>query len=75
MNKKLCAIAFAGLFASSAALAAEGDFAKADSDTDGALTMQEAQAAMPDITAEQFNAADADGSGSLSAEEFQSVTG
>ena len=75
MIKKTCAIVFATAFASTAALAAEGDFAKADVNTDGALTMEEAVAAMPDLTAEQFNAADADQNGSLSEDEFKAIAG
>ena len=73
--KKSIAIAFATVFAATAASAAEGDFAKADQDTDGALTYQEILAVMPAMTAEQFKAADADGDGSLSQAEFEAVTG
>ena len=74
LNKPL-AIVFATAFLSTAAIAAEGDFVKADADTDGALTYQEVLALMPDMTAEQFKAADGDGNGTLSQAEFEAVTG
>ncbi len=73
--KKPVAIAFATAFLSTAAFAAEGDFAKADADTDGSLTYQEVLAIMPDMTADQFKAADADGNGTLSQAEFEAVSG
>lgn len=72
---KLLAIAAATAFLSTTAVAAEGDFMKADQDTDGALSYQEVMAVMPGMTADQFKAADADGNGVLSKEEFASVTG
>ncbi len=75
MTKTFAAAAIAGLFASTAAFAAEADFASADANSDGAVTMEEVLAVMPGMTAEQFNAADADGSGTLSEEEFKAVTG
>ncbi|NNE21045.1 MAG: hypothetical protein HKN11_00405 [Rhizobiales bacterium] len=73
--KKPLAIACATAFLSTAAIAAEGDFVKADTDTDGALTYQEVLALMPDMTAEQFKAADGNGDGTLSQAEFEAVTG
>ena len=73
--KKPIAIAFATAFLSTAAFAAEGDFAKADTDTDGTLSYQEVLALMPDMTADQFKAADADGNGTLSQAEFDAATG
>ncbi|MGI9355269.1 MAG: hypothetical protein ACR2PF_08955 [Rhizobiaceae bacterium] len=73
--KKPIAIAFATAFLSTAAFAAEGDFAKADTDTDGSLSYQEVLALMPDMTADQFKAADADGNGTLSQAEFDAATG
>lgn len=75
MIRKICAVALAGAFASTAALAGEGDFAKADVNTDGALTIEETMAVMPDITADKFNAADVDKNGSLSEDEFKAVAG
>lgn len=75
MIKTFTAMAVAGLFASTAAIAAEGGFAAADANSDGALTMEEMLTVMPSITAEQFQAADADGNGSLSEAEFQATKG
>ena len=72
---KTVAIALAAAFVSTAAVAAEGDFAKADQDTDGALTYHEVLAVMPAMTADQFKAADVNGNGTLSQIEFESVTG
>lgn len=57
------------------AFAQAPDFATADADQDGAVTFEELQAVMPDVTQESFDAADADGSGDLSEEEFATVTG
>ena len=73
--KKTAAVACATALLSTAALAAEGDFTKADQDTDGALSYQEVLSVMPTLTADQFKAADADGNGSLSQAEFEAITG
>jgi len=65
----LSSLVFFGL--SGAALAQGAtDFASVDTDASGALTLAEAQVAWPDLTEEAFTAADADGSGDLSAEEY-----
>ena len=69
------AIAFATALLSTAAIAAEGDFTRADTNTDGALTYQEVLAIMPGMTTDQFRAADSDGNGTLSQTEFEAVTG
>lgn len=53
--------------------AAAPDFATVDADASGGATLAEVQAALPDVTQEQFTAADADGNGELSAEEFATV--
>lgn len=42
-----------------------------DADGDGNVTLEEAQAAYPDMTAETFAALDADGDGVLNATEVQ----
>lgn len=73
--KKPAAVVFATAFLSTVAFAAEGDFARADQDTDGALSYQEVLAIMPTMTADQFKAADGDGNGTLSQTEFEAVTG
>ena len=72
---KTTAIALAATLASATAFAAEGDFAKADQNADGALSYDEIIAVMPDMTADQFKSADADGNGTLSQTEFEAVTG
>jgi hypothetical protein len=69
MKKILIAIASGAMFMSGAAFAAE-DFATADANSDGQVTMEEAAAAAPEITMEKFQAADANGDGALSAEEY-----
>ncbi len=69
-------IAAAALAASSTfALAQMADFATVDADASGSVSMEEAKAAMPDLTDEAFAAADTDGSGDLSAEEFAAIAG
>jgi hypothetical protein len=56
---------------SGAALAqAATDFASVDTDVSGGISLAEAQAAWPDLTAEAFAAADTDANGELSAEEY-----
>ena len=72
---KPLALVFAAALMTAPAMAAEGDFARADQNTDGALTYDEVIAVMPAMTADQFKAADADGNGTLSQTEFEAVTG
>ena len=72
---KVAAIALATTLASASAFAAEGDFTKADQNADGALTYDEVIAVMPEMSADQFKSADADGNGTLSQTEFEAVTG
>ncbi|MGI9415683.1 MAG: hypothetical protein ACR2PM_18550 [Hyphomicrobiales bacterium] len=55
---------------SSQVIAAEMDFDKVDANTDGSLTFEEVAAAMPNMTEDQFKAADADGDGVLSKPEW-----
>lgn len=71
--KKLLVAAVALAATSSFALAAE--FAEVDADASGAISMEEAMAAMPEMTDEAFQTADADGSGDLSPEEFAAISG
>ena len=71
--KKLLAIILATGFASTAALAA--DFTTVDADQNGAVTMDEAKAAMPELTEDAFKAADGDQNGELSADEFAAIQG
>ncbi|PXA97469.1 calcium-binding protein [Nostoc sp. 3335mG] len=49
------------------------DFASVDTDANGGLSLAEVQVAWPDLTAEIFATADADGSGELSAEEYDAL--
>ena len=71
--KKLL-IAFAAL-AATTSLSLAADFAAADADGSGAVSMEEAKAAMPDLTEDAFKTADADGSGDLSEAEFGTLGG
>ena len=71
--KKFLAILLAIGFASTAALAA--DFSAVDADQNGSVTMEEAKAAMPDLSDDAFKAADGDQNGELSAEEFANIQG
>lgn len=68
--KKLVLAASAALLATAAFAAGEMDFAKVDANADGQVTLEEATAAGWEWTAEQFTAADTDGNGTLSVEEF-----
>lgn len=67
----LTALTFLG--ATSAAFAQAASFTDLDTDQSGDLTLQEVQVAMPDLTQDQFNAADADGNGTLSQDEFTAL--
>ena len=71
MKKLLIA---AAALAATSGLALAADFAAVDTDSSGAISMEEAKAAMPDLTDEAFTAADADGSGDLSPEEFEALS-
>jgi hypothetical protein len=58
----------------SPAWAQEMDFMKVDANADGMVTLEEAATAGWAWTEEQFATADADGNGSLSADEFVRAT-
>lgn len=73
MKHLLIVIAAAGFAAPAFAQAA--DFAAVDADQSGTVSMEELQAAMPDVTEEAFTAADTDGSGDLSEDEFNAAFG
>ncbi|WIY52689.1 hypothetical protein O9Z70_14715 [Devosia sp. YIM 151766] len=61
---------------SSAALAqAATDFASVDTDANGGISYAEAVLAWPDLAEEAFAAADIDGNGELSAEEYDALAG
>jgi len=73
MKKTSFVIALGAMFMAGSAFAAE-DFATADANADGQVTVEEAAAAAPEITAEKFQAADANGDGTLSADEYAAAT-
>ncbi|GAB4355957.1 MAG: hypothetical protein Kow0026_15480 [Oricola sp.] len=72
MKKLLVA---AAALAATTSLALAADFAEVDADGSGTVSMEEAKAAMPDLTDEAFATADTDGSGDLSPEEFATLAG
>ena len=69
--KKFLAVLAVSLLTVSAAQAAE--FADVDTDADGTITLDEAVAAMPDMTEDAFAAADTDEDGGLNADEFAAI--
>lgn len=70
MKKLLIA---AAALAATSSLALAQDFASVDIDASGAVSLEEAAAAIPSLTEEAFITADADGSGDLSPEEFATL--
>ncbi|MCW5722831.1 MAG: hypothetical protein KIS86_16985 [Devosia sp.] len=72
--KKIILSSLVVLGLSTAAFAqAATDFASVDTDTSGGISFAEAQAAWPDLTQEAFTAADLDGNGELSADEYDGL--
>lgn len=71
MKKLIAVFAIAGF--ATPVFAQAPDFASVDADQSGGVTLEEAQAAMAEVTEEQFQAADADQSGDLSEEEFAAL--
>lgn len=70
--KKIVLTSLFALGLSGAAMAqAATDFASVDTDVNGGVSLAEAQVAWPDLTEEAFTAADTDGNGELSAEEYE----
>ncbi len=74
MNKILATLVVVA-FASPAFAQQATDFTTVDADASGTVTWEEVQAALPDVTEDQFKAADADSSGDLSSDEFASIQG
>ncbi len=70
--KKFLAVLAVSLLTATAAQAAE--FGEVDTDADGAITLEEAVAAMPDLTEDAFAAADTDEDGSLNPDEFAAMS-
>lgn len=73
MKKLLATLAIVGFTAP--ALAQAADFDSVDADASGTVSWEEVQAAMPEITEEEFQAADIDGTGELTAEQFEILAG
>lgn len=72
--KKLVLTSLFALGLSGAAMAqAATDFVSVDTDASGGISLVEAQVAWPDLTEEAFTAADLDGNGELSAEEYDAL--
>ena len=72
--KKIILSSIVVLGLSTAAFAqAATDAASVDIDVSGGVSLVEAQAAWPDLTAEAFAAADIDASGELSADEYAAL--
>ena len=61
-------------FATSAYAQTAPDHSALDSNADGAVSLAEVKAALPDLTDEAIIAADADKDGNLSAEEYAALT-
>lgn len=73
--KKIILSSLVVLGLSTAAFAqAATDFVSVDTDTNGGISLAEAQVAWPDLTEDQFKAADVDASGELSDEEYTALT-
>lgn len=70
--KKLFAVLAVSLLTISAAKAAE--FTEVDTDESGTISMDEAVAAMPDLTEDAFAAADTDSDGELNPDEFAAMS-
>lgn len=72
--KKIALTSLFVLGLSGAAMAqAATDFVSVDTDANGGVSLTEAQVAWPDLTEEAFTAADTDGNGELSAEEYDAL--
>jgi hypothetical protein len=63
----------AAVLAQDAAAPATPDYTAVDANADGSVTFDELIVALPDITQEQFTAADLDASGGLTAEEYAAL--
>lgn len=72
--KKIVLSSLIALGLSTAAFAqAATDFASVDADASGGVSLTEAQVAWPDLTEDDFNAADTDANGDLSEEEYTAL--
>jgi len=74
MKNYLAVLSTAGfLFASTAAIAATGDFEKADANADGELTLEEGMVVHSDWTEDAFKALDTDANGTVSKQEYDAA--
>lgn len=73
MRKIALSLAVLGLSATAALAQTPTNFADVDSDANGELSFVELQVAWPDLTQAEFDAADTDLSGGLSADELASL--
>lgn len=74
MNKTVLSLAAVlGLSLTGGAFAQALDFNSLDANGDGVISMEELQAAIPDLTPESFAMLDTDADGALSAEEFAAL--
>lgn len=73
MNKFILGVAALGLSATAAFAQSPASFADVDTDANGELSFVELQVAWPDLTQEEFDAADLDKSGGLSVDELNSL--
>jgi hypothetical protein len=74
MKKPMIIVAFiASLSVSGIAMAATGDFAKIDANTDGKITLEEGMKMHPEWTAEAFKKLDTNADGSLNALEYETA--
>jgi len=71
MRKTLLTLTIAAF--SVPALLSAATFEEVDADADGSISMEEAMAAMPDVSTEDLLVLDADGDGALSADEFAAM--
>ena len=72
MKKLIAALAITAF--STTAFAQAPAFSAADANADGAVSMEEAKAALPDVEEAKIVAADANNDGSLSEEEYTALT-
>ena len=73
MHKLALSLAVLGLSATAAFAQTPTSFADVDTDANGELSFAELQVAWTDLTQAEFDAADADASGGLSADELNTL--
>lgn len=73
MKTVATALSLGALLASSVAFADEAAFKAADTNADGALSVEELMISIPEATESDFTEADSDTNGTLSYEEFETA--